>query len=611
MAPVSQSKQPNRSSRQLRQLMAQAIEAQRHSDFKAAESHYRQILLYWPDQPDALHYLGLLKFQAGNRAEGTRLMAKSVEAGTPNAGYLYNLGNALLQYPRPQEAHTCFLKALELSPSYAAAWAGLGSACDALHLPFKACEHFRKAYALEPENLDITVCTANALHDTGELAEAIAVCRRGLQIDRDNLELLHVLVTCLTESGKPHLALDEVRAAVARTPGSAVLQNSMATLLAESGDFEGARERCLRSLAADPLRYQVYMLLVSISTATTGDSLIASLKGKLDQTNPEELPLGAMALHYSLARLLQDRHQYDEAFEHFAAANRIKRRQLPYDGNAMAAYVESLGTCLDSGFISKFKPQGLHATTPIFILGMPRSGTSLVEQILAAHRDVAAGGELPYLSQSLQQQIEGVNAGSKGAAIAAITTEQFKAVGERYLGKLSEFFPGARHVTDKLPGNFLIAGLIHTLLPDAKIIHCRRNALDTCVSCYTTLFDQGQEFSYDLAETGQYYRLYEHIMRHWDAVLPPGSMLILQYEDLVTNLDAKVRDLLSFCNLGWDPNCLEFDKHRGSVKTASLYQVRQPAYTSSIDRWKQYEKHLEPLRHALGHDIEQAVKVVT
>lgn len=607
MASVSQSRQPDRTSQQLRQLMAQAIEAQRHNDFKAAESHYRQILLYWPNQPDALHYLGLLKFQAGNHAEGTRLMAKSLEVGAPNAGYLYNLGNALLQYARPQEAQACFFKALELSPSYAAAWAGLGSACDALHLPFKACEHFCKAHELEAGNLEITACTANALHDTGELTEAIAVCRQGLQIDRDNIEILHVLVTCLTESGKPELALDELRAAVARTPGSAVLQNSMATLMAESGDFEGARERCLRSLAADPWRYQVYMLLVSISTATTGDSLVTSLQEKLDQAKPEEIPLGAMALHYSLARLLQDRHRYDEAFEHFAAANRIKRRQISYDGNAMAAYVESLETHLDSRFINKFREHGIRSDRPIFILGMPRSGTSLVEQILAAHRDVTAGGELPYLSQSLQQQIEGVNAGSKGEAIAAITTEQFKAVGERYLDKLSEFFSGASRVTDKLPGNFLIAGLIHTLLPNARIIHCRRDALDTCVSCYTTLFDQGQEFSYDLAETGQYYRLYEHIMQHWDAVLPPGSMLTLQYEDLVTNMDAKVRDLLSFCNLEWDPNCLEFDKHRGSVKTASLYQVRQPAYTSSVGRWKQYAKHMEPLRQALGSDIEPAL----
>jgi tetratricopeptide (TPR) repeat protein len=582
-----------------RQMMGQAVGLQQRGDFSAAEGVYLELLRQMPNQADALHYLGLLKHQTGKSAEGIALMKKSVEAGVPNAGYMHNIGNALMQQGQLAEAIVYFRNAIELSPSYTEALNNLGETYTRLKMPFKACQYFRKAYQIEPSIPEIGLNFVRSLYNTGELSEAIEICKRCLQTAPDDIEFTYLMVSCLWDSAKTEDALQHLRTAISRNPLSAILQHAMGTFMAELGKFDEARQFFDNALIRDPLYYQAYLAQSAIHTSTSNDPMVPLLEGKLRTTKTQETPLGDIALHFSLGKLLQDQEQYDRAFTHYKEGNKIMRRLITYSSSASKDYVDGLIKYLGTDFLNKFNSCGIETETPIFILGMSRSGTSLIEQVLSAHPQVTAGGELPYLPQSMLQQVESMIPGTQGEKIAALSHEQLCSIGHRYLDKITTYYPNAPRVTDKLPGNFMLVGLIKTLFPHAHIIHCERDPLDTCLSCYTTFFQMGHEFTYDLVELGEYYQLYRKMMHHWAMMINPDSFLTVKYEDFVTDIETGTRRILDFCGMEWSSACLEFNRSGRNVKTASFYQVRQPVHSRSIGRWKNYADHLEPLQKVL------------
>jgi hypothetical protein len=233
---------------------------------------------------------------------------------------------------------------------------------------------------------------------------------------------------------------------------------------------------------------------------------------------------------------------------------------------------------------------------PIFVLGMPRSGTTLVEQILASHPQVHGAGEL----RALQRLVDGL--GDYPAAATRLAPAELARLGESYLAQIRPLAGGRAHLVDKMPANFLHAGLIHLMLPGARIVHCRRDPVDTCLSCYTKLFSGEQMFAYDLRELGLFHRAYQTLMAHWRAVLPPDRFIEVDYEAVVENLEGEARRLVAFLGLPWDEACLGFHKTERPVRTASVNQVRQPIYRTSAGRWKAHAAHLEPLLSALGID---------
>jgi hypothetical protein len=238
---------------------------------------------------------------------------------------------------------------------------------------------------------------------------------------------------------------------------------------------------------------------------------------------------------------------------------------------------------------------------PVFVVGMPRSGTTLVEQILASHPAAHGAGELNDFNVLVDRM-----AGSRGKAFRypedspALTTDQLRALGHAYVEGLRRRAPGAERVTDKMPGNFLFLGLIHLALPRARIIHVLRDPPDTCLSCYSKLFTAEQNFTYDLGELGRYYRKYTELMAHWRDVMPEGRMLEIRYEDVIADLEGSARQLIEHCGLDWDPSCIAFHKSQRPVRTASAAQVRRPIYRTSLGRWRAYEPHLAPLLAELG-----------
>ncbi|HYQ71664.1 MAG TPA: sulfotransferase, partial [Gammaproteobacteria bacterium] len=306
---------------------------------------------------------------------------------------------------------------------------------------------------------------------------------------------------------------------------------------------------------------------------------------------------------FALGRLYDGLREYDKAFACYSRANRLKHA-LAGNADVLArateTYINAWSRPFDAGL-----PRAdvrLGQVTPVFIVGMPRSGTSLVEQILASHHAVHGAGELKDIGVLIQQLNEQAGSGlSFPACLQLMGSERLNGFADAYLDKLASLGgAGCLVVTDKMPGNCWNLGLIWHLFPSARIIHCRRDPLDTCLSCFFTDFAEGHQFSYDLAELGGYYKQYRKVMRHWKEVIEV-PMLENRYEDLVSNPEAATRRLVEYCGLDWDENCLAPHKTRRAVSTASFTQVREEIYTTSVGRWRHYEKYLGPLRDALDH----------
>jgi hypothetical protein len=285
--------------------------------------------------------------------------------------------------------------------------------------------------------------------------------------------------------------------------------------------------------------------------------------------------------------------EYDKAFSYFAAGCRMKRETIEYDAANQDEICRNIRDFFSRETIDRLRGGGDPSDLPIFVLGMPRSGTTLTETIIASHPDVYGGGEMRNLL-AIAHRLR-----KKG-----VTREDMTHMGRRYIAELRERLHKLsvmpKHVTDKMPANFLALGLIHLILPNAKIVHVRRNAADVCLSNFSKLFGVSQPHSYDLVEMGRYYVNYARLMEHWREVLPKDAFYELQYEELVTDKETQTRRLIEYCGLEWNDACLESHKTERGVKTASIIQVRQPVYTTSVERWRHYEKHLGLLFEVLG-----------
>ncbi len=581
-----------------RAMMGQAVGLQQRGDFAGAEAIYAQILAETPDQPDVLHYLGLLKHQSGNGAEAVRLMKQGIGSGLPNPGYYYNLGGVLQQQGQLLEALEYLEKAVALTPSYAAAWNRMGETYEDLGMAFKAAEHYRKAHEQEPATREYTLNLVRALRQTGELKEANELCEAALKAEPGDVAFAFFQTQCLIDSSRAEEAVEKLRAALRAEPLSAPLQHGMGMVLSELGRFDQAKEHFGKALAIDPQFYGAYFSLSNIQDFAGDEKAADELEKRVQQSPPRD-PLAGVSAEFTLGKMFDDQGRHEQAFTHFRRGNQAMRALHRYSTAAQKMYSDSLMQHLDAKFMAGHPAAAHDSEAPVFILGMMRSGTSLVEQILAGHSQVAGGGELMFLPQAMRKYTETPTVVT-GDKIAALPDETLKAIGAHYLAKLEEFYPGKQRVTDKLPGNFMIVGLIRTLFPKARIIHCVRDPLDTCFSCYVTHFDGGHPYAYDLQEVGEYYRMYQGLMDHYQKLIGDEHILTVRYEELVQDVEAGARRMLKFCGLKWEPGCIEFSKVARPVKTASLYQVRQGAHTRSVGRAQKYAAHLEPLRKALG-----------
>jgi hypothetical protein len=327
---------------------------------------------------------------------------------------------------------------------------------------------------------------------------------------------------------------------------------------------------------------------------------------QIAQQSPDLSFMARVHISFALGKAHEDRGDYAAAFAQYEAGNALKQKQTRYTTEQMQAEFEAQKTYCSKDMITAQSGLGCPAPDPIFIVGLPRAGSTLVEQILASHSQVDGTLELPNIL-SLVHRLRGRNLISDRdrypRILADLSAEELRAFGEAYLEETRIHRKGAAYFTDKMPNNFRHLGLIHLILPKAKIIDARRAPLDCCWSGYKQLFAEGQEFTYGLDDIGHYYRGYVDLMEHWGSVLPAGRILRVQHEDVLSNLEQEVRRILDYCELPFEAACVEFHKTDRAVRTASSEQVRQPINRAGQDQWKPFESFLDPLKTALGPSL--------
>ena len=542
-----------------------AFDAHGAGNPREAERLARRVIDAVPDQPDALHLLATIARESGRTDLAIdryrRLLRRHPAIPIAQNG----LGNLLQERRELKEAIACYEAALAHDPRYASAHFNLGCALLFAGDPIRAEACLRRAAALAPDDAPVRSRLGRALIAQDRKEEAIAETLRSIELD----------------------------------PDSADLRNDLGVIHSTIGDFDAARECYRTALALDPGYVKAALNLAKSGRLTTGDDADAA---RIRAVAEHGSAHGAMQrdLHLALGKIHDDRGEWDTAFAHYAQANRPLAASALEEVDASLALMDRTRAFFDASWFAALPPATCPDPTPVFIVGMPRSGTTLVEQILAAHPAVHGAGELHALAQLVSETAARIGGQEPYPAwVRALGAEETAALGGRYLAHLRTHSLDAARVTDKLPGNYLHLGFIATILPGARFIHCRRDPFDNAISLYFTDFEAGRhKYSYDLRAIGRQIRGMRALMAHWEAMLGE-HILTVDYEALVADPEPLARAMIAHVDLAWDDACLRPHEVARAVHTASAWQVRQPVYQRSAGRAQRYEQFLEPLREAL------------
>jgi tetratricopeptide (TPR) repeat protein len=618
---------------QVHQDLQAGLEHHRAGRLDRAEQMYRKVLQRTPTHPDALHLLGVVAFSRGQFERSIELIGKALER-SPNLGIAHlNLGNALRELRRLEEAAESYRRAIALMPASALAYSNLGRVLNDLRRPDAAVEACRTSIALDATLAAPQVNLAAALTELRRLDEAEVAYLRAVMLEPDRADTYKSLGMLLAELERYDEALTCTDRAIRLKPNDVTFHCARASVLARRKDLETAVAEYRHAIALAPGNIEAWIglgwALRLLGRFDEADTCLARVR-ELDPDNLEgvrhlsttgrstgdaaeierlTLVLGRSDLSprdriiagFALGKLLDNADRYDEAFSRYDAANKACQEMNAAAGNRfdIAAFRRRVDLLIDYHTPEYFaeRPGINRSELPVFVVGMPRSGTSLVEQILATHSQVFGAGELHDIGR-----IADAVTGNTGTEVAAREGDWVAAarLAELQLERLRRFGRGAQRVVDKMPDNVLQLGLIAVLFPNARVILCTRDAHDLSLSCYFQQFGDGlQSFSYELADCGRRCLEVERLIAHWQQVLPLRVHEV-RYEHLIADLEGETRRLIDFLGLAWEPGCLEFYRTERAVTTMSHWQVRQPLYSRSVGRWRHYERHLGPLLEVLS-----------
>jgi tetratricopeptide (TPR) repeat protein len=599
--------------------------------------------------------------QRGLLAEGEEAGRRAVALAPELAAAWNNLGIVLQEMLKLDQSRVCLEQALALEPKNAEMLNNLANTYKRLGFAGEAEKRWTAALALKPDYAEAYSNLANLLNDQGEYERAEGAARRAIEINprlvdayvnlaaahtvrhrhADALQALDALASfapgharglaaralSLKELDRLDEALEAAKRAAVQAPESPEPHNAIGQVRQALGEFEPALAAYDRAAAlAGPAQMDAIAnrgaLFVefgrkaeAIKAAEEAAKAFPNVPGilfgqtelrRFERGDPQ---IGQMqtllaregnsladrtTLHFGLGKAFLDIGDSEQAFRHYDEGNRLKRSTFAYDVEADERWMADIARVFSPALLADRAEAGARSQTPVFVVGMPRSGTTLIEQILASHPMVMGAGELRRL-RTLVEEIDGFP-----ASVPSMTDAQLKAAGEAYLAYIGPMAAGRSRVVDKMPSNFLFAGLIRIVLPEAKIIHSRREPADTCLSCYTKLFAGALAFAYDQTELGRFHRSYQRLMEHWRTTLPASHFLEVDYEAVVDDLEAEARRMLDFLGLSWDERVLRFHETERPVRTASVNQVREPIYRDSKGRWRKHAANLQPLLAVLG-----------
>lgn len=440
------------------------------------------------------------------------------------------------------------------------------------------------------------ISEAVRLLQTNQPEKAEAVLAPYYPANVNNAEYLHYYGLAASQKGDYTAGIERLRKAIALKPQIAEFHHNIAAVYRLLGDFELSEEHYLKALELKPDYAEAYFNYSAARKFTADDAIVSAVEQQAARTDLSDVD--RCFIGFAAGKIFNDLKEYDKAFAYYELGNRY--RQARFEIQKFREQIDRIIAVFSAEQIQKLASAGSTSNVPVLIVGMPRTGTTLVEQILSSHPEVHGAGELPDINSiaGTMKQHATQNLPYPDY-MAAVPEKVFSGFADAYLRRLRTFDHSARQIIDKMPSNFLHLGLISVMLPQAKVIHSQRHPLDTCLSCYFQRFRTGHEYSFNLTDLGHYYREYERLMRHWNEVLPVKPF-DLHYASLVENQEEVSRQLIDYIGLEWDDRCLQFQDNTRPVKTASNWQVRRPMNRSGLDRWKNYETHLDALRSALA-----------
>ena len=624
--------------------LARGFQLQRAGQLEEAYQLFRGILVDAPQNIDALHAVGLLLHQVGRHTEALDFLCQALVLHGPHPMIHSNLGAVYLKTRQPGEAATHCRAAIRLLPDLAIAHFNLGAALRHLDQLEEAEVAFRQAVRLSPTDVDALSNLGVVLHKLGRSLEALIHLENAVRLAPSHAQARFDLGSVLIATNEPEAGLEHLREAVRLKPDFAEAHDNLGIGLRYLDRIEEAIACFREALRLKPdyvqARNNLGNALEAVGKideavaafeetlrmdrdnafATAALSTLASvghyrfsasqIEAALARVRRLDLPTDdRRELHFALAAEFDRTGDCARAFEHYRAGNELRkqmerRRGAVFDPDAHDRFVDRFIAIFTPAYFERVRGFGLDSELPVFIVGMMRSGTTLAEQILASHPRVFGAGELSIVDNLINALSARLGVTDKFPEVMQwLKAETAHALATEHVKFLTERGGGAERVVDKLPANFLYLGMIATLLPRARIIHCRRDPIDTCLSCYMQNFGGSVPWSLDLVHVGRYFRAYARLMAHWAKVLPL-PIFELNYEELTADTETISRRLVAFCGLEWDERCLKFHETERVVRTASVLQVRQPIYQSAIGRWKRYEAILGPLLEVLRQVFE-------
>jgi len=500
---------------------------------------------------------------SGNIPEAEARLRAHLKQAPTDVAAIRMLAELGVRVDRTEDAQLLLERCLELAPDFHEARHNYAIVLNRLNRPQDAIVEIERLLAVDSRNPGYRNLKAVALCHTGDYPTAIGIYDDLLQ----------------------------------QFPLQAPLWLSYGHALKTAGQQQRAISAYTRCIELDADFGEAYWSLANLKTFRFNDPQIEAMRAALTRNLKEQHRID---FEFALGKALEDRAEYAQSFRHYEHGNRLRLEQIPYSADDNTARLRRAHETFTAEFFSSRQGSGCHVGDPIFIVGLPRAGSTLVEQILASHSAVEGTMELPDLI-SITRDLRGPRGGTYHEALARLARDELRELGERYLARTRVHRKlGRQYFIDKMPNNFANVGLIHLILPNAKIIDARRHPLACCFSGFKQHFAHGQNFTYGLDNIGRYYRDYVELMRHFEAVLPAGRVHRVIYEELVANTEHEVRRLLDYCDLPFEDACLRFFENERPVRTASSEQVRQPIYKSGVDHWQHYERWLDPLKTALG-----------
>lgn len=560
-------------------------------DVKTAMDEAQALSGQFPKSVELFNIIGVSNSKLGRLDDAVTAFGKALAIDPDCLEALWNLGRALKRLGRSEDAVTRYERAREIAPHRADAHKNLGDAYLGLCRLNDAKDAYERALEIKPDYLEAYNNLGYALIELGHIQDAAATLNKALKIKPDFAEALHNLGNAYKHLHRHEDAIACYQKAIRLNPDHADAYNSRGATLADLGRRNDAAASYEKALAVRPGFARAHYNLSSIKQFEPEDPQIEHMADMLAQ--PDLTDTDRTLLHFGMGKAQDDLAQHAQAFEHFAAGNRLRKALLGYkiadDRGLFARIKETQNAISRSGGGAARRPDASGAT-PIFIVGMPRSGTSLVEQILACHSQVYGAGELAALENGIKDH-EILGSQNPSSLIADLE--------RHYRQSLRKLAPGATYITDKMPLNFRWIGLIRAALPDARIVHVKRDPRATFWSIFRHSFTMGGNgYAYDMQDIFDYYHLYKDLMGFWEEQFP-GDIHHLDYEQLTLNQEEETRTLLNYAGLDWEDQCLAFEKTKRAVATASAYQVRKPIYQGSSEAWRKYAPFISAMTEKL------------